>query len=52
MEGKQSAYHVGDVKYHLGRSAVYAFDRHTRRRVDENVSRWIGLDHFLIQFPF
>ena len=37
MDGKQSSYHVGDVKYHLGEDAVYAFDRSTRRRVDDKV---------------
>lgn len=31
MEGGQSEFHVGDVKYHMGQSASLHFDNHVRR---------------------
>ncbi|EDQ88259.1 uncharacterized protein MONBRDRAFT_9233 [Monosiga brevicollis MX1] len=34
QEGLQSRYHVGDVKYHLGQEATFAFNRVDRKRVN------------------
>eukprot|EP00730_Choanoeca_flexa_P019684 TRINITY_DN9622_c0_g1_i1.p1 TRINITY_DN9622_c0_g1~~TRINITY_DN9622_c0_g1_i1.p1 ORF type:complete len:921 (+),score=201.80 TRINITY_DN9622_c0_g1_i1:302-2764(+) len=36
MDGQQSPYRVGDVKYHLGHEATFAFQRSNRKRVDPN----------------
>lgn len=41
MEGGQSEFHVGDVKYHLGQSASLQFDNH-------HVSHALGLSAVLL----